>query len=140
MQTQQTISQAIGNLIALRKQEEQFDAHLKEIRAQVRDTEAEIADYMNGHGLSHVTVEGREVKFSFSNKYSIKGGKGDSEQRQTILSHLEELGFGDKIQTFRNIHGRTLNSIFEKLPPKVIDGWIEADLLSVYPKPEIKIR
>jgi hypothetical protein len=56
------------------------------------------------------------------------------------LRQLEALGYGEKIEVFRNIHGKTLSTILGKLPDQTIDSLINQELISGFPQPKVTIK
>lgn len=143
METTKTVD-LIDQLMKARRRASEFEEVKKSCDAEVRELEQRISELIIGQGVTKVFVDldglEREVEVKTKIRYSVKGGKGDSEQRQTLLDRLEKAGFEDDIQVYRNINGNRLNGILGGLPEPMIDSLIGDGLLSIFTQPTVKIK
>lgn len=111
------------------------------MRKQTRDKLAgQLAEHWSENQLGKVEVRGQSIKAAHQVEYNIQGGKKSTEKRTEVIAFLEELGFADKVHTFKEMHANDLKKALDGLDDEMLAGLIKRKLISVYSKPVVQIR
>lgn len=133
---------------ALREITERHDAldrARKEARAEKEKLELELCEMFRDEMTTRADVDGLTVKAEFRPIYTINGGKLKApEQREEVISLLEDLGFldADKVKRYPAVEvaDNSLQAAFRKLSVEQITDLQARGLVSVYDKPAVSIK
>lgn len=111
-----------------------------DIRSRKYKIQEEICNYWRDNRLGEINIDGLEINAKYEQKYNIKGGEKSTDKRTEFLTILEEMGYGEKIKTFKSVHAKTLNSIIKNMPVELIQSIISKGYISVYDYPSVDIK
>lgn len=115
------------------------EADLSRLKS-IRDaTSRKICDLFRDNMVDQITLEGHTIKARIEPQYSIKGGAKSTPERTEVIGLLEELGYGDGIKTYKEMHEKTFQKVMRNLPFETRAKLIEDKKITVFERPVIKV-
>ena len=90
--------------------------------------------------LGELAIDSVIMNAYYEPKFSIPGGEKESRARTQALAVLEELGFADKVKTYKSMHKKSFEKAMKEIPEETLSDMIQKGRISVYNKPVIKIK
>ena len=112
----------------------------KDAKSRKHQAALDLCDYMRENMIENVTVDGKTVKARYSQKYTVRGGKKQTDERTAFLAIIEELGYGEHIKTYKDVDERRLKRIIAEMPPEFLQNLLKQKLVSAYDFPDVEIK
>ena len=131
-----SLDELIADVQDIRNRAEHAEKISKELNKLKEESEQALFDAMQRENLTSLKKEsGQTITASSRDYYSLK-----SKTKSDALDRLESLGFGEHIETKRDIDKRKIAKVIKSLPLKTQMQLLNDDLITIYNKPIITIR
>ena len=91
-----------------------------------------MCDFFQENQLKEIETSKGKIKAFYGQKFTILGGKKQTDQRTKVISLLEKLGFAEKVQTYKEMDERLLQKAIKSLPVKTLQNLVKEKLISIH--------
>ena len=98
-----------------------------------------MCEFFQNNQLKEIETSKGKIKAFYEQKFTILGGKKQTDQRTKVINLLEKLGFAEKVQTYKEMDERLLQKSIKSLPVKTLQNLVKEKLISIHDFPKVVV-
>ena len=113
---------------------------LKYKKTQRNQFAERMCEFFQNNQLKEIETSKGKIKAFYEQKFTITGGKKQTDQRTEVIGLLEKLGFAEKVKTYKEMDERILQKSIKSLPLKTLQSLVKKKLISIHDFPKVEVK